>query len=110
MADIAEQICQAVDMIIEERLRSVNFDTTITATILDNRYAKINSSAAYGSSCVIKTIQQLTDVKIDFKNCRHFSRFFSALFISSSHKKAKMKYPVIEDIIYNYISCFNKQN
>lgn len=33
----------------------------------------------------------ITDVKIDFKNCRHFSRFFSALFISSSHKKAKMK-------------------
>ena len=31
-----------------------------------NRYAKINSSAAYGSSCVIKTIQQLTDVKIDY--------------------------------------------
>lgn len=31
-----------------------------------NRYAKINSSAAYGSSCVIKTIQQLTDIKIDY--------------------------------------------
>lgn len=31
-----------------------------------NRYAKINSSAAYGSSCVIKTVQQLTDVTIDY--------------------------------------------
>lgn len=31
-----------------------------------NRYAKINSSAAYGSSCVIKTIQQLTDINIDY--------------------------------------------
>ena len=31
-----------------------------------NRYAKINSSAAYGSSCVIKTIQQLTDIQIDY--------------------------------------------
>ncbi len=31
-----------------------------------NRYAKINSSAAYGSSCVIKTVQQLTDIQIDY--------------------------------------------
>lgn len=31
-----------------------------------NRYAKINSSAAYGSSCVINTVQQLTDVNIDY--------------------------------------------
>ena len=31
-----------------------------------NRYAKINSSAAYGSNCVIKTVQQLTDVQIDY--------------------------------------------
>ncbi len=31
-----------------------------------NRYAKINSSAAYGSSCVIKTIQKLTDLEIDY--------------------------------------------
>lgn len=31
-----------------------------------NRYAKINSSAAYGSSCVINTVQQLTDIEIDY--------------------------------------------
>lgn len=31
-----------------------------------NRYAKINSSAAYGSNCVIKTVQQLTDISIDY--------------------------------------------
>ena len=31
-----------------------------------NRYNKINSSAAYGSTCVINTIQQLTDIDIDF--------------------------------------------
>ncbi len=31
-----------------------------------NKYAKINSSAAYGSSCVIKTVQQLTDINIDY--------------------------------------------
>jgi LCP family protein required for cell wall assembly len=32
----------------------------------NNRYAKINSSAAYGSSCVINTVQQLTDIEIDY--------------------------------------------
>ena len=31
-----------------------------------NRYAKINSSAAYGSSCVIRTIQSLTGIDIDY--------------------------------------------
>lgn len=31
-----------------------------------NRYAKINSSAAYGSSCVINTVEKLTDVEIDY--------------------------------------------
>ena len=40
MADIAEQICLAVDQIIGERLKSINFDTTITATIEDDKEAK----------------------------------------------------------------------
>ena len=31
-----------------------------------NRYNKINSSAAYGSSCVINTIKQLTGIDIDY--------------------------------------------
>ncbi len=31
-----------------------------------NRYAKINSSAAYGSSCVINTVQKLTGIDIDY--------------------------------------------
>lgn len=31
-----------------------------------NRYNKINSSAAYGSTCVINTVQQLTGIDIDF--------------------------------------------
>lgn len=31
-----------------------------------NRYAKINSSAAYGSSCVINTVQELTQIDIDY--------------------------------------------
>ena len=32
----------------------------------NNKYAKINSSAAYGSSCVINTIKKLTDINIDY--------------------------------------------
>ena len=32
----------------------------------NNRYAKINSSAAYGSTCVINTIQKLTTIEIDY--------------------------------------------
>ena len=52
---------------------------TLTATLLslprdiyvpiacrNNNYAKINSSAAYGTSCVIKTIENLTDISIDY--------------------------------------------
>ena len=39
MIDIAEQICQAVDRIVSERLKGVNYDTTITATIIDNSHA-----------------------------------------------------------------------
>lgn len=31
-----------------------------------NRYAKINSSAAYGSTCVINTIKNLTGIDIDY--------------------------------------------
>lgn len=53
--------------------------TTLTATMFSiprdmyvpiacnhNRYNKINSSAAYGSSCVINTIKQMTGIDIDY--------------------------------------------
>ena len=53
--------------------------TTLSATLLslprdiyvpiscrNNNYAKINSSAAYGTSCVIDTIEALTDISIDY--------------------------------------------
>lgn len=42
MADIAEQICLAVDQIVSQRLKSINYDTTIIATIIDNSNAKDN--------------------------------------------------------------------
>ena len=31
-----------------------------------NKYAKVNSSAAHGSTCVINTLQNLTDINIDY--------------------------------------------
>lgn len=40
MADIAEQICLAVDQIVSERLKSIKYDSTIIATIVDNSEAK----------------------------------------------------------------------
>ena len=39
MADIAEQICLAVDQIVLERLKNIKYDTTIVATIVDNKQA-----------------------------------------------------------------------
>ncbi len=45
---------------------SIPRDTYVPIACNNNKYAKINSSAAYGTSCVIKTIEQLTDVKIDY--------------------------------------------
>jgi hypothetical protein len=40
MVDYAEQICIAVDQIVTERLRSIKFDSTIIATIVDDTDAK----------------------------------------------------------------------
>lgn len=45
---------------------SIPRDLYVPIACNHNRYAKINSSAAYGSSCVINTVQQLTDIEIDY--------------------------------------------
>ena len=45
---------------------SIPRDTYVPIACNNNRYAKINSSAAYGTSCVIDTVEQLTDVTIDY--------------------------------------------
>lgn len=65
MADIAEQICQAVDTIVEQRLRSINFDTTIVATILDNRYAKTNQYTCYNGSSQFTAFSKDTSFEIN---------------------------------------------
>lgn len=45
---------------------SIPRDTYVPIACNNNRYAKINSSAAYGTSCVIDTIEQMTGVDIDY--------------------------------------------
>ena len=45
---------------------SIPRDTYVPIACNNNRYAKINSSAAYGTSCVIDTVEQLTDITIDY--------------------------------------------
>lgn len=45
---------------------SIPRDMYVPIACNNNRYAKINSSAAYGSSCVISTVEQLTDIEIDY--------------------------------------------
>ncbi len=45
---------------------SIPRDLYVPIACNNDRYAKINSSAAYGSSCVISTIQKLTNINIDY--------------------------------------------
>ena len=45
---------------------SIPRDLYVPIACNHDRYAKINSSAAYGSSCVISTIQKLTTIDIDY--------------------------------------------
>lgn len=45
---------------------SIPRDMYVPIACNHNRYNKINSAAAYGTNCVINTIQQLTDINIDY--------------------------------------------
>ncbi len=45
---------------------SIPRDTYVPIACNNNRYNKINSSAAYGTDCVINTVQNLVDVTIDY--------------------------------------------
>lgn len=45
---------------------SIPRDTYVPIACNNNRHAKINSSAAYGTSCVIDTIKNLTGIEIDY--------------------------------------------
>ncbi|MCM1053278.1 MAG: LCP family protein [Ruminococcus sp.] len=45
---------------------SIPRDTYVPIACNNNRYSKINSSAAYGTNCVIDTIENLTGIDIDY--------------------------------------------
>lgn len=45
---------------------SIPRDTYVPIACRNNAWAKINSSAASGTNCVIKTVKNLTDIDIDF--------------------------------------------
>ncbi len=45
---------------------SIPRDTLVPIACNNNQYAKINSSAAYGTQCVIDTVENLTDIEIDY--------------------------------------------
>lgn len=47
-------------------LLSIPRDTYVLIACNNNRYAKINSSAAYGTGCVISTINKFLDINIDY--------------------------------------------
>ncbi len=51
---------------LETLMVSVPRDTYVPITCNNNKYAKINSSAAYGSDCVVETVGELLDVDIDY--------------------------------------------
>lgn len=45
---------------------SIPRDTYVPIACKNNAKAKINSSAAYGTQCVIDTVEKLTDIQIDY--------------------------------------------
>lgn len=45
---------------------SIPRDMYVPIACNGNRYNKINSAAAYGTTCVINTIKQMTDINIDY--------------------------------------------
>ena len=51
---------------LDTLMLSVPRDTYVPIVCNGNKYAKINSSAAYGSDCVIDTVSSLLDTKIDY--------------------------------------------
>jgi cell envelope-related function transcriptional attenuator common domain len=47
-------------------LLSIPRDTYVPIVCNNNKYAKINSAAAYGTNCVINTVNKLLDINIDY--------------------------------------------
>lgn len=51
---------------LDMMILSIPRDTYVPIACNNNKYAKINSSAAYGTSCVINTISNFLDIDIDY--------------------------------------------
>ena len=47
-------------------MTSIPRDTYVPIACRNNTYAKINSAAAYGTSCVVSTVNQFLDINIDY--------------------------------------------
>ena len=103
MADIVENICEAVDLIIDRRLRNLNFDKTITGTIVEidgeavegkeNKYIVSDSSSKYAVYSD-KVYQVNTSVYVSIPNGDYTQKKFiigyslgeSAVAVSSTMK------------------------
>ena len=74
MPDIAEQICLAVDQIVTERLKSINYDTTIVATIVSDqdadqyKYICTNGSAQFVAFSKDQTYKEGDSVQVTIPN------------------------------------------
>lgn len=70
MADYGEILCQAVDTILSERLKSVSFDSTILCTIVDDSrrlegiYTVSNGSAKFDAYSQINTYRKNNNVYV----------------------------------------------
>ena len=51
---------------LQTTMVSIPRDTYVPIACRNNKYSKINSSAAYGTNCVIDTIENFLDVEIDY--------------------------------------------
>ena len=58
MVDYAEIICQAVDEIVTKRLESVNYDNTITCSVVDISEAKIGKYTLFALAEISKSLTQ----------------------------------------------------
>ena len=51
---------------LQTTLVSIPRDTFVPIACRNDQYAKINSAAAYGTSCVIDTVSNFLDIDIDY--------------------------------------------
>ena len=65
MVDYAEIICQAVDEIVSKRLESINYDNTITCSIVDIKDAKTGAYIVTDGSTNFTAYSLSTEYKVN---------------------------------------------